>query len=211
MQSKTMTLGLVTFCVFVILQQPAMAELESRSGAFTAADEDGDGVLTPTELVGERSLVTILCLAATVITPVCWTAAVAAVGLRAPETNAERDSLVSRMDYNGDGKIDAVSAPSRRHALALSVADLVASFTVQTEFTTAVAKQDSFVGKLGVVCTRFLDNGANHALYRLDRHPKARTNSVASIAVGILNLVNQFGAACGIDMGNEVGNPLYVI
>ena len=40
------------------------------------------------------------------------TAAVASVGLRTPETNAERDTLVSRMDYNQDGKVDKVTTLS---------------------------------------------------------------------------------------------------
>jgi len=129
---------LITWCLLILvgLSQVVVADPSTPSGSesFTTSDGDSDGFLTPDELV----------------------AAISKLGLRTPETNAERDSLVARMDFNQDGKVD------------------------KTEFTTSIAKGDSFVGQLGILCTRFLDN------------------------VGILNLVNQFGAACGIMPGNEL-------
>jgi len=105
----------------------------SRDDAFQTADADSDGLLTAEELV----------------------AAVSALGMRTPETNAERASLIAKMDANLDGKVD------------------------KAEFTTALSKGDSLLGKISIVATRFIDN------------------------VGLLSLVNQFAVTIGVSPGDQ--------
>merc|ERR1711871_368711 len=100
-------------CLLLLLGIAFVAGQElSRADAFTNADEDSDEILSVDELV----------------------AAVASLGMRSPETNAEKNSLVMKMDSNLDGSVS------------------------KDEFMAALSKGDSMVGKLGLVASKFIDN-----------------------------------------------------